>query len=173
MSRLVITADIHGSLSTWKKIRSLVGPKDSLAVAGDLFDTVYGDHGNADYQPDKIKKEFRRLGNAAHYVYGNCDKEDFFYGYESQLSFEFEGYSILMNHGHLRLPDLTDYQIIIEGHSHVPRLDYLMGKIFLNPGSPTYPRSEYPSYAIIENHRIQILEFTRNTVMSEFDFSNL
>ncbi|MBU1171134.1 MAG: YfcE family phosphodiesterase [Proteobacteria bacterium] len=171
MARLVITADIHGSLRTWDKIKALVKQGDSLAIAGDLFDTVYGSKGNDDFRPDIIKKDFRSLPFRTYYVYGNCDREDYFKGHGFQCDFDFNGHAILMNHGHQKLPDLTNYQIIIEGHSHRPRLDSIMGKIFLNPGSPNHPRSEYPSYALLENHRIRIMDFTKNKVISELDIS--
>lgn len=173
MARLVITADIHGSLKAWNSIRSLVGPSDHLAVAGDLFDTVYGTPGTDDYHPDFIRNDFMALGLRAHYVYGNCDREEDLNGYGYQTEFMFEGFSILMNHGHRPLPDLTDYHIIIEGHSHIPRLDSLMGKIFMNPGSPTYPRSSHRTYAIIETGQIRIMELSRHCMLSTLDLSGL
>lgn len=173
MARLVITADIHGSLSAWKKIRSLMKPGDHLAVAGDLFDTIYGSPGQDDYQPDTIKKEFQALASRALFVYGNCDREEDADGYGYQKHFTFNGFSILLNHGHRSLPDLTDYHIIIEGHSHVPRLVCLMGKVFLNPGSPTSPRCAYGTYAILAGHHIKLYEFTHDTLMCEMDLSTV
>jgi putative phosphoesterase len=142
-----------------------LNPGDTLAVAGDLFDTRYGSNGS-DYNPERIRSEFLTLKNTRHYVYGNCDTDDFLKGYDYQASFTFEGLPIILNHGHRSLPDLTDYRIVIEGHSHVPRLDTLMGMIFLNPGSPILPRNGFPSYAVIENGSIQIVSLPDDDVVS-------
>ncbi|GAB6094488.1 phosphodiesterase [Desulfatiferula olefinivorans] len=173
MARLVITADIHGSLRAWNGIVQMVGPSDHLAVAGDLLDTVYGNPGSDDYHPQRIRKDFTALGPRAHYVYGNCDREEDLPGYGYQSGFMFEGLSILLSHGHRPLPDLTDFHVIIEGHSHVPRLDSLMGKIFLNPGSPTHPRSSQGTYALIENGRIMIKDFSRRRTLSLLVLSDI
>ena len=167
MAKLVITADIHGSVMVWEKIRGILRPDDTLAVAGDLFDTKYRSRGEDDYKPDFIKNEFSHLPNTRYYVYGNCDTQDYMTGYSRQCSFQYQGFSIILNHGHRPLPDLTDYHIIIEGHSHIPRLDTLMGKVFLNPGSPFWPRSTYPSYATLADNIIRIIDFSDNRTVTE------
>lgn len=166
MGRLIITADIHGSYSAWATIRKMLRTDDTLAVAGDLFDTIYQSVDKPDYQPDMILKEFSNLYCRKFYVLGNCDSSDYFQGNGTLKDFQFNGYSILLNHGHQRLPDLTDYDIIIEGHSHTPKLETLMGKIFMNPGSPVLPRNDFPSYATIENNIISIVNLYENTVVS-------
>lgn len=173
MAKLIITADIHGSLSAWSTIKGLLGPSDTLAVAGDLFDTVYGSSSDIDYQPDTIRREFLSLACETHYVYGNCDKKEFLAGFETFDTFIFEGRSILLNHGHKNLPDLTEYHIVIQGHSHIPQLETLMGKVFLNPGSPSLPRVSFASYAVIEDDTIKIMEFPDHTVLKEMNLKDV
>ena len=174
MAKLVVTADIHGSLNGWKRIKKLLKSGDSLAIAGDLFDTRYGSGHSADFKPDIIRKDFLNLSEKSvktYYVYGNCDQEDYFKGFFPQLFFEFDGLPILLNHGHLHAPDLSDVQILIEGHSHIPRLDTMFGKIFLNPGSPSRPRNSVATYAVIENKRICIMDMIRNKVIADLSLN--
>lgn len=175
MAKLLVTADIHGSISAWKRLMKFIKPHDSLAVAGDLFDIRYGDRSSSDFKPDIIKKEILGLSRESvcvHYVYGNCDLENYLEGFSFQTMFEFDGFSYFLNHGHLPLPDISDAHVIIEGHSHTPRLDSLFGKIFLNPGSPSLPRNSLPGFAIVENGRIQLLELTKGKVLDELSLNH-
>lgn len=162
MSKLIITADIHGSLSTWDMIKKLLNDDDTLAIAGDLFDTIYGNFNDPDFQPGIIKNELSALPCDTYYVYGNCDQEKFYPGHSRQTSFKFGKYTLFLNHGHCHLPDLTDYDIIIEGHSHIAKLNSIMGKVFLNPGSPILPRENGPTYAVLEHQTIRIINIENN-----------
>lgn len=171
MARLIITADIHGSIHAWMKIKSILQPDDTLVVAGDLFDTIYSSVDKPDFQPEQIKNEFKQISCKKYYVYGNCDHEDFLKGQKKQRHFNHNGTSILLNHGHIKLPDLTDFDIIIEGHTHIAKLYSIMGKVFLNPGSPVLPRNGLASYAILEENSIKIINFKNDTTISELDLT--
>ena len=59
MPKLIVTADIHGSYSSWLTTKTLLNSNDKLVIAGDLFDTKYGSFSNADFQPELIKKELK------------------------------------------------------------------------------------------------------------------
>ncbi len=169
MARLIITADIHGSYSAWEKITGDLTPTDCLAIAGDLFDTVYGSDGHPDFQPELIKKELKSLPCKYYYVYGNCDSSSFFKKQEMQLAFKFEKHTFLLNHGHFQLPDLSDFDIIIEGHSHIARLETIMGKVFLNPGSPVFPRKNGPTYSVFENQSLKIIDVENNKILKSLE----
>jgi putative phosphoesterase len=162
MSKLLIVADIHGHYSIWQKVTQLLGPKDTLAVAGDLFDTRYGNYKNRDFMPEQIKEEFIDLNIPKYYVYGNCDDEWFFPGQEYFIKFDFNGKKILLRHGHIKEPLHSDIDIIIEGHSHIKQLEIKGKKIFLNPGSVAIPRDEIASYAIWEGNKIGLLDMENN-----------
>ena len=169
MSRLFITADIHGSYSAWSNITADLGPEDRLAVAGDLFDTVYGSDGPPDFQPELIKDELQSLQSKTFYVYGNCDSSAFYPNQEIQLAFKFQGVTFLLNHGHFPLPDLTDFDVIVQGHSHITRLETVMGKVFLNPGSPVLPRKNGPTYAVFENRHLQIVDAENGQILNSLE----
>ncbi|MDY0222193.1 MAG: YfcE family phosphodiesterase [Desulfobacterium sp.] len=163
MGRLIVTADVHGSLSTWRAVRALVKKDDTLVVAGDLFDTRYGRSG-PDFKPLTIKHEIASLGTRFCYVYGNCDVPAFFPGYTYELEFSHSGTSILLIHGHAPVTDLPDQTtLIIQGHTHIPKLEKTDGFTRLNPGSLTSPRVGAPTYAIVENNRATLMDIQTNT----------
>lgn len=163
MGRLIITADVHGSLSTWRTVRTLVKKDDILVVAGDLFDTRYGRFG-PDFKPETIRQEAASLGTRFRYVYGNCDVPAFFPGYTYELEFSHNEVTILLIHGHTpvaALPDNTT--LVIQGHTHIPKLKKIDGITHLNPGSLTSPRVGAPTYAIVKNNLATLMEIGTNT----------
>lgn len=175
MAKLLVTADIHGSLSAWKRILKQLEPGDTLAVAGDLFDTNYGDRSSPDFKPDLIRRDLTRLSRESmttHVVYGNCDAEDYLEDFQPQIQFEFQGISYCLSHGHLFLPELTDVHVVIEGHSHTPRLDTLFGMIFLNPGSPSRPRNSAPGFAVVEDGVIRLMELSKDKVLARLSIAD-
>ncbi|MCP4673588.1 MAG: YfcE family phosphodiesterase, partial [Desulfobacula sp.] len=119
MTRMFVTADIHGSLNTWMTIKELMEPSDCLVIAGDLFDTRYGNYSHTDFQPDFIKQGIQNISQKFYYVYGNCDLPSFFPGYGSTLEFKALNKKIFLHHGHGNsiIPD--DIDIIIYGHTHL------------------------------------------------------
>ena len=160
MPKLIITADIHGFLGSWLTIRNLLKKKDSLAVAGDLFDTKYGSWSNSDFAPDQIKKEIDKLENRFFYVYGNCDTASYSPGYDKQLIFTYHGKRILLHHGHrpIRKNDTGKIDIIIQGHTHLCSLEKRGGMVYLNPGSLSLPRNGMHTYAVLENNILRLVE---------------
>ncbi len=139
MTKLLISADIHGLYSGWQIILAQLGEKDVLAIAGDLCGTRFPKPDDPDYQPAQIMTEFRDLKNEKHLIYGNCDIPHFFPGLMHSERFEYAGKNILLVHGDTEYED-KDFDIVIFGHTHVPFLKQDNGKVYLNPGSPSKPR---------------------------------
>ncbi len=155
----MITADIHGSYSTWLTIKELLNKGDSLAVAGDLFDTRYCGMGGSDFQPEKIRKELADLAHPLFYVYGNCDVPAFYPSRDFQMSVKFLGMNLFLHHGHnfsIDLPAETD--IIIQGHTHLAALEKHRELIYLNPGSLALPRNRVYTYGILDPQQIRIID---------------
>jgi putative phosphoesterase len=168
MKRLFVTADIHGSLNTWMTIKELMNPDDSLVIAGDLFDTRYGNT-SLDFQPEFIKEELSNLSGKFYYVYGNCDQSSFFPGHGSTLEFSAFGKKYFLHHGHGRIsiPDYSD--IIISGHTHLCLLEKKGKQIFMNPGTITNPRNQLYTYGIIDQFQAQILDLKTGKALSTID----
>lgn len=167
--QLIITADIHGHLPTWRLIRAQLKPGDGLAVAGDLFDTVYPER-HPDYDPLTIRDEFRAVAGPTWYACGNCDHPDFF-SEALTVPFTWEEKRLILAHGHQPFPDLTDYDIVIQGHTHVSRLDTLMGKVFLNPGSPARPRGGHQGFARLSKNRLELVDLASGRVVDHLALS--
>jgi uncharacterized protein len=168
---IIAAADIHGSYDSWRRIKALLEDGDILAIAGDLFGTIftrYSRLGKQDYQPEKIKQEFISLSNQKYYVYGNCDYEDFFYGQDYHLNFEFGKLNIFLFHGDMRYDIPSETNIIIYGHTHEKRLEKKDGIIFLNPGSAAFPRDgNINSCAIINKKKIKIITLNEEAIIDE------
>ena len=168
--RLFVTADVHGSLGTWMAIKALMEPTDKLVVAGDLFDTRYGNYSNADFHPRSIRHGVSSMEDRLYYVYGNCDVEGFFPGYGPDLSFTALEKKIFLHHGHQKTNPPLDADIIIQGHTHVWELEKQGEQIHLNPGSMIRPRTKTPTYAIIYPGRIDIVELKTGQPISSLAF---
>lgn len=163
MERLIVTADVHGSYSTWLTIKDILNPGDTLAVAGDLFGTRYPRHGYTDYQPDLILNELSQLKNRFYIVYGNCDQSSFAPGYDDTLMFGFMEWKILLHHGHRYFSHLNSnvlssgVNLVIQGHTHLFSLEEKNQIFFLNPGSISDPRSAFYTYAVVDKNGIDII----------------
>lgn len=164
MSRLIITGDIHGFYSAWQKITHILKPDDTLAVAGDFFDTRYGKNADPDYLPEIIRKEFEHLKIPKYYVYGNCDQKSFFPGYDFMETFIFQGKKVLLTHGHCYLPDNDRHDITIEGHTHKAMILQKNGKTLVNSGSIPLPRNKFKGYAVIEHKEIRLVDIDQGIV---------
>ncbi|MEA1966855.1 MAG: YfcE family phosphodiesterase [Thermodesulfobacteriota bacterium] len=168
MAKLIVTADVHGSFGAWMTIKKLLGPYDHLAVAGDLFDTRYGDLKDPDFQPGEIKKDLSELKNPFYYVYGNCDVKSFYPDQKNSLNFDCMGTKILLHHGHnftTKIP--ADIQLVIQGHTHIASLKTKDNIIFLNPGSLAVPRNNIYTYGVIENKKVKLINIkTGETLIS-------
>lgn len=161
MPRLIIIADIHGYYPAWQAITSILKPEDTLAVAGDFFDTRYGDPSDTIYQPELIRYEFEHLSLKKHYVYGNCDEPEFYPGYAYEERFTFEGKKIVLSHGHFCSdPGEETSEIRIAGHTHKALVQDRLGTIFINPGSIPLPKNGFRGYALIEDQKISLVSLS-------------
>ena len=166
MSKLIVTADIHGSFSSWLIIKALLKSQDQLAVAGDLFDTKYGSFANSDFKPDAIKDELLQFSHKFYYVYGNCDTPSFFPGFEVSMQLNIFNRQILLYHGHGAFKYPSNIDIIITGHTHRYLLEQKNGQIFMNPGSLTYPKNGIPSYGVIDKNSVKIIGLETSSILS-------
>ena len=146
MSKLIVTADVHGSLSSWFTIKELLQSDDKLAIAGDLFDTRYGNCTNSDFKPDAIKDDLKAFKHKFYYVYGNCDIPSFFPGFGVSLQCNIFKKQILLYHGDRVLKYPHNIDVIITGHTHRYALGKKNGQVFMNPGSITYPKNGVSTY---------------------------
>lgn len=156
--KIVIFSDTHGRQDLMKQIIEKEKPFEVMVHAGDMEDQVSGVLGYTDYQ--------------IRIVAGNCD---YGLGYSRELFFDLDRYHVLLIHGNMcgsihcnpaqSIESLKNYarnkgaDILIFGHTHVPKMERDEELLCINPGSLSLPRQENhkPSYAVlkIENGKIE------------------
>lgn len=92
---------------------------------------------------DFILEELRALGPPVEVVRGNCDDTT---DWPLQLDLERGGLRFRLQHIPPERPP-NDVDILLHGHTHVPRNEYRGGILFLNPGCVTRPNRGAPASA--------------------------
>jgi uncharacterized protein len=90
--------------------------------------------------------EFAALGPPLHVVQGNCDDP---LPWPPDLALEREGLRFYLTH----IPPGSapaGCDVVLHGHTHLPRDEMIDGVRWLNPGSITRPRTGPPSFAWLE-----------------------
>ena len=157
----MIASDLHGSAYYCKKLWEAYEREgaEKLLFLGDLL--YHGPRNDLpmDYAPKKVIEAFNAHKQDVLCVRGNCEAE------VDQMVLEFPvladyayleigGKRIFATHGHLygEHPPLKAGEILLQGHTHVPRHEEKNGILFLNPGSLSIPKEgSAHSYMIFEN----------------------
>ncbi|MBE6739513.1 MAG: metallophosphoesterase [Ruminococcaceae bacterium] len=143
--KILVLSDTHGNI---KSIISL------LIKHADIKDVFFlGDNTN---DIDAVKEQFS--DRVFHCVSGNCD---FSSPYKSSDIASVNGTRIFFTHGHkygvkYTLENLkatareNNCALALFGHTHCSLSAYDDGLYIVNPGSPSFPRDSFPSYAVID-----------------------
>ena len=130
--RIAVLADTHDRLP--EKVRGLVAEADEIWHLGDVCIPVILDFLKAAGPPVRV-------------VRGNCDDCA---DWPLALDLEREGFRIRLEHIPPRQPP-AGFDLLLHGHTHVPRDEVLGGVRFLNPGCITHPNRGAPaSFAWLE-----------------------
>ncbi len=161
--RLMIASDIHGSAYYCEKMLEAYRAEkaERLLLLGDLL--YHGPRNDLprDYAPKRVIKLLNAYKNDILCVRGNCEAE------VDQMVLEFpvlaeyafvalEKGAIFMTHGHnfneSKLPPLHKGDILLNGHTHVPKCTEHENFVYMNPGSTSIPKENSPhGYMIYEN----------------------
>ena len=161
--KLLIASDIHGSAYYCDKLIDAYNKEnpDKLVILGDIL--YHGPRNDLpkDYAPKKVIPALNALKDKIICVRGNCDAE------VDQMVLEFpimadyqdifvDGIRLFLTHGHVfnenKFPPVNNGDIVIHGHTHVPRCDEINGVMFLNPGSTSIPKeNSLHGYMVYEN----------------------
>ena len=161
--RLMIASDIHGSAYYCEKMLEAYRAEkaERLLLLGDLL--YHGPRNDLprDYAPKRVIKLLNAYKNDILCVRGNCEAE------VDQMVLEFpvlaeyafvalEKGAIFMAHGHnfneSKLPPLHKGDILLNGHTHVPKFTEHEDYVYMNPGSTSIPKENSPhGYMIYEN----------------------
>ncbi len=160
----MIASDIHGSAYFCEKMikRFFEEKADRLILLGDLL--YHGPRNDfpKDYNPQNVIAQLNSIKTKILCVRGNCDAE------VDQMVLEFPilaDYAILdignhlifATHGHLfnekTLPQLNKGDILLNGHTHVPKCTEHGDYIYMNPGSTSIPKENSPhGYMIVSDN---------------------
>lgn len=170
-----IASDLHGSLYYAKKIKEAFEKEkaDKLLLLGDLL--YHGPRNDLtyEYNPKEVITVLNGLKDKIVAVRGNCDAE------VDQMVLEFpitadyamisdSGVEIFATHGHVynegKLPPIT-FDVLLHGHTHVPKRVKHDGYTYINPGSVSIPKeSSHHGYLIFENGEFTFKDLDGNVL---------
>lgn len=129
--RIAVISDTHGHYPA--KLPGLLKGADEIWHLGDVCDR-------------SVLMEFEMLGPPVRVVLGNCDVE---FSWPLDLTLRREGVEFYLTHiPPRRVP--VDVQVVLHGHTHVPRDETIHGVRWLNPGCVSNPRGMGTSFAWLE-----------------------
>jgi putative phosphoesterase len=130
--RIAVLADTHDRLP--EHILEAIGGADEIWHLGDVTTAA-------------IIERLQGRGRPLRVVRGNCDEDR---GWPYALDFEIAGRRIRLIHVPPPGP-LAEIDLLLHGHTHVPRNEVVGATRFLNPGCITRPNRGAPaSYAWLE-----------------------
>ena len=161
--KFMIASDIHGSAYYCEKMLDAYRAEKAqrLLLLGDLL--YHGPRNDLprDYAPKRVIELLNACKNEILCVRGNCEAE------VDQMVLEFpvlaeyafvalEKGAIFMSHGHnfneSNLPPLHKGDILLNGHTHVPKCTEHENFVYMNPGSTSIPKENSPhGYMTYEN----------------------
>jgi putative phosphoesterase len=170
MKYLIIT-DIHGSKTNLEKVLSNV-EFDKLLLLGDVLPHGPRNDLPVGYAPKEVIALLNPLKDKIICVRGNCDAEvdDMVLEFPilSLACIEHNGKNIYLTHGHKynsTNPLNTENAIVLYGHTHITKVDYVGTNIYLNIGSITLPKDNKACFAVLENSNITVFDLNNNKIL--------
>ena len=161
--KLMIASDIHGSAKYCRQMLERFESEraQKLLLLGDLLYHGPRNELPEEYAPKEVAAMLNSVKDRLLCVRGNCDAEvdqmvlDFpIMADYALLPFDFG--NIYATHGHVHgkdaPPPLQRGDILLCGHTHVPRCEEKSGFVFMNPGSVSIPKENSDrGYMTLEN----------------------
>ena len=177
--KLLIVSDTHGRLSCVQKLERRIQEErpDRIIHLGDYLYNGPRNGVPEDYDPLAVSDILNRYARITIGVRGNCDSRID----QTLLHFKMEdsrveycnGYRVDMIHGDLLTSEVLNVQrgdILLYGHTHVFMLKKEDGVIYVNPGSPSFPKNgNPPTYAVFEDRRIEIRSLENGEALLSLD----
>ena len=169
--KVIIVSDIHCGYKYMKKVIEDNKEFDSMLILGDILSGPTNDF------LDELVDLLNSYSDKIIAVKGNCDGsnvdllnfsvEDIYYKYPLDHKV------IFMTHGHVydrvNLPKF-DFDIFLSGHTHIPVMEKVGDKLFLNPGSITLPKGvSNNSYIKYEDGVFYLMDLINNTVIKSIE----
>ena len=159
--KFLIASDIHGNAGSAERLAARYKEENAsrLILLGDILYHGPRNPVISGYDPLKTAEILNGLKDDILCVRGNCDAEIDRSLLEFPVTAEcvylvVGGIFIFLTHGHdMRdAPKLKNNDVLLAGHTHVPRLVDNGGHVEANPGSVTYPKNgSERSYMTLED----------------------
>ncbi len=158
--KYMFISDVHGNVDRFNEAIDAFNNEqaDFLVLLGDTSSS-FSRNDN-----ELISEELNKLNPKVEVICGNCDNRQFI----EMLNFEtfdldnlfINGKVVTVTHGHyystINLPANCG-DIFLQGHTHIPMLQEVNGKIFGNPGSIGKPRGmDLRCYIVIDKEKISL-----------------
>jgi putative phosphoesterase len=178
--KLLVISDIHGSAYYAKKAIEAY-KKENADYIVILGDELYHGARNAlpkEYNPKEVTQLLNSYADKITAIRGNCDSEvdemvlefPIMATYSSIL---YNGRRLFLTHGHIynesNLPKLSDGDIFMYGHTHIPVAEKKGNVYVFNPGSITLPKENNPNtYGVLDGNYLRVKEFN-GEIFKELD----
>ena len=163
--KLMIASDIHGSAYYCKKLLEAYEREgaEKLLLLGDIL--YHGPRNDlpCEYAPKEVIAMLNPMKNKLLCVRGNCDTEVdqmvlSFPVLADYAVFWLDGKAVYATHGHNyneeKLPPLAEGDILLNGHTHVPKCTDHGNYTYMNPGSVSIPKENTPrGYILLEKDK--------------------
>lgn len=177
--KLMIASDIHGSAYYCRLLIDAYKREapDKLLLLGDIL--YHGPRNDLpmEYAPKSVIEMLNNISDKILCVRGNCDTE------VDQMVLDFpvladyaylyiDGKNFFATHGHIfnedNPPKLARGDVLLNGHTHIPKLVRHDDYIYANCGSVSIPKeNSQHSYVIFECGRLSWKDLGGNIYMSE------
>ena len=173
----LIASDIHGSEFYCKEVLKAFDEEraDRLLLLGDML--YHGPRNDLpkDYAPKKVIALLNERKQDILCVRGNCDADVDQFVLEFPILAEYAVLDlgkrmVYATHGHvygeLNPPPLKTGDILLCGHTHVPKCVEYADYVYMNPGSASIPKeNSHHGYMTIEDGLFLWKDFERNIMM--------
>lgn len=161
--KLFFISDIHGSLYYLNQALEKFKEEnaDYLVILGDELYHGARNPLPTEYNPKEVANLLNQYATKIIAIRGNCDSEVdamvLKYPVLADFSTVFwQGKRLFLTHGHLfdetHMPPLSEGDVFLYGHTHVPKAEKQNGITVINPGSITFPKENSPhTYGVLEN----------------------
>lgn len=166
--KLFFMSDIHGSAFYLKQAMEMYNKENASHIVI-LGDELY--HGarnplTRDYNPKEAARILNSCSEKIMAVRGNCDSEVdamvlTFPMSSTYSSILYNGKRLFLTHGHIynnkNMPKLSQGDVFLFGHTHIPLVVKENGVTIINPGSISLPKENNPNtYGILEGETFYI-----------------
>jgi putative phosphoesterase len=174
--RIMIASDIHGSEYYCSQLLEAYAREeaDRMLLLGDIL--YHGPRNDLprDYAPKKVIAMLNAMKEDIYCVRGNCEAE------VDQMVLEFPvlaDYALIpagdkmvyATHGHVynekNLPPLHKGDVLLNGHTHVPKCVEHEDYVYMNPGSVSIPKEDsHHGYMILESNKFTWKDLAGNII---------